>query len=530
MISSSETSQNNLNGKNTVAMKKYIIPIIALCAALSSCSKDSAVPAKIESSPSEFLPGFNYESLVVRTGERSKTSLDGTSCAWTEDDSFKVYSNPTSFSQANTFTQNGDNSFEGKVPEGTTEIYAVYSNQRHSCSFSGGKFVANVTIPTTQAPVSEDFDANAHVALAHGIVSPEKTSTSVTFHTANRLIKVSVPENVTSVELSSETAIAGALTLSYDGVSIAMTGTASSNSIVLSDGGKVITAGIYYLCVAPVDMVGFQMTYTFTDGSTYTRSSSKKLEMAGSNQIRNLTMSVPMPGIAIDGFYSTYDYYVGNDFGKANDASNRLRLSEGEIIANDADGWNGIKYGYEVDGQEVSNLNSGTGLAANVKSVGKKTVTGKIFCAGVIQTATLQRDVTGLPFIDESISAANFTNWKTSNASIANGGIALKGAATTSNCGYAVSDAFHVPSPIPTQVTIKAKSSAGLSTSNSNVYIGSTSSQNTPSTSNTVSINNRVSEKSTTTTLTDSDKYISFRAAMIAGLTQTISSVKILYK
>lgn len=450
-----------------VVMKKYIIPIMALCAALSSCSKDSYTqkPAElVAGESSELLPGIRYEAFTIKTDGQSKTILDGTTCKWSEGDAFKVYSDPVGYSSATSFAKKaGENSFEGQVPEGTTDFYAVYASQQNSASYSSGKFSASVTIPAIQAAVAGGFDPAAHVAFAHGTRTPGDQKSDITFHSVIRLIMVSVPANVTSVTLSSETAISGTVTISFDGTAASTEGVAGNKSVSLSNGGSVIPEGTYHLCVAPVDMDGFQMTYTFTDGSTYTRSSAKTLAMAASNQIRNLTMSIPeatSADLSASGFFTSYNYGVGDgvskDVAKAN-AMSSTAMENGSISFNN--GWGRISTdseSYSIDGgadKAITELPSVSvwktySITVSASLGGKK-----------VNSAAVERYITGLPYLANSNTT--FSEWSFDSASWQDSYLRIKKSISF--------DKFKLPANI--DVTVHSKYGAGYATVATNFSI-----------------------------------------------------------
>lgn len=421
----SPTKKQTQNGRRQ-AMKKYIISIFALAAAVA-CSKMGSEPVQQPNSPSEKIPGIEYEKLVVNTGAETKTSLNGTSCAWSEGDSFSVFADQTDYASENTFSMTGTDSFEGEVPVGTEDFYAVYGTVG-SASGSSSSFTASVTISNTQAPVANSFDPKAHVAVAHGIRTPGSTEpVNVTFSTFNRLIKITVPANVTSVVLSSNTAIAGTMTMNCTSEgTLSMTGNATANSVTLSNGG-VIPEGTYYLCVAPVNMEGFQMVYTFTDGSTYTKSSTNTLQMAASNQIRNLTLTVPMPTSADlepAGFYTTYSYGTGSDGATKNvSTANGMAFSAvAECGVKYNNGWgrtNNDGVSYNVDGGAFTSIASAPVLT-DWKSYEIR-VKASLGCQEVASGA-ITRHITGLPYRSNFVNEKNDWNLYT-GMSIDNNGM-----------------------------------------------------------------------------------------------------------
>ncbi len=436
-------------------MKKYIISIFALAAAVA-CSKMGSETVQQPNTPSEHIPGLEYEKLTVNTGAETKTSLNGLTCAWSDGDSFKVFADQTSYASANTFSMTSADSFEGEVPAGTEDFYAVYGNVGIASGSNG--FTASVTIPNIQAAVAGSFDPAAHIAVAHGTrVAGSTEVVEVSFKTFNRLIKISVPENVTSVALSSATNIAGTVSLNStaEGV-LSMSGTASESSVTLTNGGSVIPAGTYYLCVAPVDMAGFQMTYSFTDGSTYTKSSANTLNMAANNQIRNLTLSIPDPTSADlepEGFFTTYNYGTGDATDKNVTKANGMAFSAvDECGVKYNNGWgrlNNDNVYYSVDSEDFVSI-ANAPVLNDWKSYEIR-VKASLGCQEVESANSITRHISGLPYTAVPPTEGNGwtksagdtkISFKSDYASIGDGGTATADPTIKSPSFYVPGNAF----------------------------------------------------------------------------------------
>lgn len=404
-------------------MKKVIYTIFALSAVMA-CSKMSEGKQEVpqvndEQTTSEILPGVKYEEFTINTESQTKTVLDGLSCKWSVGDKLSVITNYEGQTTSNSFAMapgQTDGVFSGQVPEGTTEFFAVYGNGS-SYNMANGNLSATVTVPTTQTAVKDGFDPNAHIAVGYGVKQAEGASSA---HLANfiRLVMISVPENVTSVTLSSNTAIAGSMTLNCTSEgALTMSGNANANSVTLNASNGVIEPGTYYLCVAPVDMVGFKMTYTFTDGSTYTKTSAKTLEMASSTQIRNLKLDFNsiIPTISISGCLTSYNYAVGDGVDKnvntANSTANNA-MESGKVTIDRTEGWDGYTYGYN-DG---TNHDGETEIPASTKPEWKEyDYYGYINVAGKTIKDTIKRYITGLPYNKNNQKIENFKgDWKIS--------------------------------------------------------------------------------------------------------------------
>lgn len=398
-------------------MKKVIYTIFALSAVMA-CSKmsegEQEVPqVKDEQSTSEILPGVKYEEFTINTESQTKTTLEGVSCKWSVGDKLSVITNYNGQTTSNSFAMapgQTDGVFSGQVPEGTTEFFAVYGNGS-SYNMANGNLSATVTVPTTQTAVKDSFDPNAHIAVGYGVKQAEGAS-SVKLANFIRLVMISVPENVTSVTLSSNTAIAGSMTLSCTSEgALTMSGNASANSVTINASNDVIEPGTYYLCVAPVDMVGFQMVYTFTDGSTYTKSSEKTLAMASSTQIRNLKLTIPAPTAAdlAPKFFTTYNYAKGNEgatksISKANSMANTAFDEYGIIFKNGWDNSNADSFRYTLDGSSERTFSQA--ISVSDWKAYTITVSASLGCQKVTSAAAT-RYITGLPYNSDFVNRKN---------------------------------------------------------------------------------------------------------------------------
>lgn len=257
-------------------------------------------------------------------------------------------------------------------------------------------------------------------------------------------------------------------------------------------------------------------TYTMSDGTT-------SRETTGSFPVPAPTFTVNTPSA-----HTSYDTYKNSGATAANDESgttiygitnNGVTISS-DILTKYASLSSG--YSYTIDGNAAS-----AGDNAN-QSWAAHEVAAKFTFDRVTNTSSaLTCYVTGLPFVDSNITG-DYSGWTTSNASISSGAITLSCKASASNCGYLISPKIETPESIDVLVTVNAKSSASLSSSLSNLYIGSTDSNTEAHSKNSISINKNAKDYNQSFSVQNA--YISFRAAAIRGLTQTISSLSIQYK
>lgn len=262
----------------------------------------------------------------------------------------------------------------------------------------------------------------------------------------------------------------------------------------------------------------------YTIEGSYTRPDGNTQSISGS-------FTVPAPTFRVNAPVATtsYDTYLNSGAAAANAqdgstiygiAGNGVSISEA-ILTKYASLTSG--YSFTIDGNAAS-----AGDNANQTWAPHEVVAKYTFDGVTTASSALTCYVTGIPFNDSSIVPGNYSSWSSSNATISTGSIQLKGEASGAKCGYVCTPKIVSPKAIDVTVTVKAKSSAKLSSSYSSLYIGTTTDSTSPNGDNSVTINNKVSEQSKGFSVDNA--YISFRAAMIATLTQTISSISIKYK
>lgn len=401
-------------------MKKYILTFAAL--SLVACSKSD--PEAMEQGIAfNTVESAQYDTIVFNAASSTKTYLNQTgqnvfNCAWNDDESFRVYSDADGYSAAETFVnETGTSIFSGQVPKGTTDMYAVYAAvEPRNPSCSEGLFKATVTIPLEQKAVRADnFDPSAHFGLAHCTrVVGTTTPVSLQFTTLNRFIKVTVPEHTSSVTLSSASAISGSVTMSCDADGkVALASVPQSKSVTLVPAsGSTIAAGAYYLCVAPVDIEGFTMEYSFDDGSTYTKASEKTLSMASDPTIRNLSLdfgTIAKPSVSISGFYTSYNYGVGEETSKNITTANNMSSGafvDGNVSYTEGTGWSQTTKYYSLDGVKNDFASGFT-----VSGMGTYKIKGIMSFGGVeCQSGELTRYITGLPYTANPPSSGEWSN------------------------------------------------------------------------------------------------------------------------
>lgn len=234
---------------------RFIIAAVAIAAAVS-CSKE----------------GFNgetgKESAKIVTGEMTKTSLNGKEIHWTSDDQIAVFDNAGVKNVFSIIDSNGSYaSFSGSVTSGTTQIYAVYP-QNLAISASGSTLKVN--IPSDQTSKEGSFAEEHNISVAKGTKVPgNEEIAGVVFKNVCGLLKFTVPayvEDAKSVTFSSNSVIAGELTVDYSGDVPSVQVTGASKSVTMT--GSYPAGSQFIFVLAPGTVDGFTVTVT-TEKATW---------------------------------------------------------------------------------------------------------------------------------------------------------------------------------------------------------------------------------------------------------------------
>ncbi len=220
----------------------YMALLCVVCATVTlSCQKNDL---DISGNNGEGIVAGGYSLLTLSAiSEETRTTLDGTTVKWADDDQIKVYCSDASVQDFTLVdgagTANGN--FQGLVPDGKTALYAVYPAARYS-SVSGT--TVKVTIPADQTGV---FGAG-NIAVA----KIDAETHDMAFKNVNAFIGFTVPSDITKVVVSSVdgSSLSGTVSVDCSG------GTPVAGAV--EDGAPSInvtfpasTGGTYYVSIAP---------------------------------------------------------------------------------------------------------------------------------------------------------------------------------------------------------------------------------------------------------------------------------------
>lgn len=258
---------------NMKTSTKFILAALA-CVMSASCQKDAGLSSDNTAT----------EQLTLSTEVLTKTSLNGNDIHWTSDDEVAVFDNTD---RKNLFTASATDGsyaeFTGEVTIGTTSIYAVYP---YSLAVSANAGVLKVNVPADQTSKAGSFAEEHNISVAKA----EKSAgtTAVTFKNACALLKFTVPaylSDVQKVTLSSNSVIAGEMTVDYTGDVPASTLT-EEGSKSISMTGDYAAGSTFWFVLAPVTLDGITVDVVTAQG-TYSMSTDSQFEMTAGNY-RNL--------------------------------------------------------------------------------------------------------------------------------------------------------------------------------------------------------------------------------------------------
>lgn len=245
--------------------------LVAIAAIAASCAKESTVIEK------ETVKDIPMEPMCIQTGDESetKTSLDGQTVNWTDEDQIAVFSNINNYSKGEIFSatniKGNTATFSGEVPAGTESFFAVYPPERVSSASASG---AVVTIPSDQTPAEGTFGEELNITIAKGAKTPGTPNVgTIRFRNVCSYVKFTVPayvSDVNSVTISSDNAIAGNLTVDYTGE--------NPSSTIAPDGAKSISMSgsfgadkTFIFVIAPGTVSNFRIDIKTASGGNWTR-------------------------------------------------------------------------------------------------------------------------------------------------------------------------------------------------------------------------------------------------------------------
>lgn len=299
-------------------MKKNMIIAAAVLA--------SAVACTIEIEEPSALDGKVQMSFAVST-EQTKTVLKGTnSTLWTGVEKLSIFDGESNNLFAAELAAPSETAqFTGKAKEAQT-YYALYP-YNSAAKLSGT--TVSTELPAAQTAVSGTFDPSA--ALLFGV--PD--GTSVTLKNVTAMLKLTVPANVTSIEVDGNgTALAGSVNV--DVKSAELSG-ATASKVTLSGKGA-LEAGTYYIAVAPATVSGLSVKLIDSANSKYILRSVADARTLAANTIYDM------------GEFNASEWVAGSEQPKEDAQIIFDEAMQNGWIIGGTDGKYSIKYGVGKDG------------------------------------------------------------------------------------------------------------------------------------------------------------------------------------
>ncbi len=319
-------------------MKKYLLIALASLFAFASCSKESDETPEVNT---DNTVNLTFTSKRPQLKSESKTAWDGSTIVWSEGDKIRVggtfngnwlTSSSTakaSFYQSNEVTIDAENASVGTfvVPdnfndqgEGTYVFYGYSPQSANSNSSQNSVPSIDLTVPTSQTPLANSFDAGADVmlgkteslSLAGLPTDPIEINWSrlvahldLTF----KNLAFDGAETISSITLTANEDSKLTGTFTVDMTSGTMSA-ASSNVVVMEGAHLVANSGNVeaWCCVLPVTVTSLDVEVV-TDKAKYTRSISG-ISKTFKQNARN-TLAVNMSSATRTEQSEVYELYSG---------------------------------------------------------------------------------------------------------------------------------------------------------------------------------------------------------------------------
>ena len=253
------------------ANKIFYSAFVAGLMAMTSCQNEEIVSSQDENVALE---------IVTTTTYNTRTSLleDGRTVVWNEGDAVAVYDYATPKRKFVAEITEGTTRFKGNITPKYSEFIAAYPYEQAAENDMSNKIV--MYLPNEQTAVEGGFGPNLNLSVAKGERNVDGSPSQVSFRNVCQLFKLGIPayisNRIAKIEFSTTQAIAGELIVDYsDYDPIVATNAQGAQSIDLlpPTGSNAFAEGTYYIVIAPVEVEGFTLTFTDTEGKVYTQHS-----------------------------------------------------------------------------------------------------------------------------------------------------------------------------------------------------------------------------------------------------------------
>lgn len=257
------------------ANKIFYSVFVAGLMALTSCQNEELVSSQGENVALE---------IVTTTTYNTRTSLqeDGRTVVWNEGDAIAVYDYATPKRRFVAEIAEGTTRFKGNITPRYSEFIAAYPYDQAAENDMARKVV--MYLPDEQTAVEDGFGPNLNLSVAKGERNVDGSPSQVSFRNVCQLFKLGIPayisDRIAKIEFSATQAIAGELVVDYsdyDPVVAANAQGAQSIDLLPPTGSNAFAEGTYYIVIAPVEVEGFTITLTDTEGKVYTQHSNSNV-------------------------------------------------------------------------------------------------------------------------------------------------------------------------------------------------------------------------------------------------------------
>ncbi len=232
-------------------MKAFrILGILAVSAALFSCAKEELPDDTASGQEETDIPeGFEAMTFTASISELTKAAFTGTKVNWEESDRIAVYDGTCRNEFRIRSIENGMAVFEGAVTEGAEEFHAVFPYAAASETLPAADGTFSVVVPSEQQLGSSTSDTDAIVSVAKA-----DDVDHFQFRNIVSMVKISIPDGVTSVKFSSvaKANLAGACTVKIG--EAAQRAQEESVTLVSDSETGVFSAGDYWVAVVPATL------------------------------------------------------------------------------------------------------------------------------------------------------------------------------------------------------------------------------------------------------------------------------------
>ena len=350
----------------------FAVAFMALCTLAFNACIEEAAPILPEDGA---LVEMTFEASVAET----KAAFDGKRINWEVGDKVAIYDGIAKREFTVQSVKGGVASIKGPVAAEATEFYAVtpFSAAREALP-GDGKIYFN--LPTEQVLASgKDFDEDAFVAVG------KVDGTRISFKNVVSLLKINIPENITSVSLKGFNAekIAGAANAGLD----PKVAGGTEGSVVLKPAGETFAAGVHYIALLPSTFTkGFKVVYANDSNEISIKKNTGNVafpindgfDITAYTTADKLTTWIPNPLMDEEDLL----YFVGN---QADYAGEEAKLGQDIALTKP---WTPVDLSGTLDGQgyTISGLNVNTGNGGLFVTVKEAAILKNLTVVGTINS------------------------------------------------------------------------------------------------------------------------------------------------